>query len=74
MTAQDYLALGMGVLWMVTNILGAAFTIRHLQALRRRRYKIAGNEHDRVSGRELSSGGFAESSERYEHPTGHGRS
>jgi hypothetical protein len=66
MTTQDYLALGMGVLWMVTNILGAAFTIRHLQAIRRRRYKIVGNEHDHVAGRELSSGGFAEFPEPYE--------
>ena len=32
MTAQEYLALGMGVLWMVTNILGAAFTRRARRA------------------------------------------
>jgi hypothetical protein len=67
MTTQDCLALGMGVLWMVTNILGAAFTIRHLQAIRRRRYKAVGNEHDHVSGQGLSSGEFAEPPAPYEH-------
>ena len=37
MSGHDYIVLGMGTLWMVTNILGAAFTIRHVGKLRTKR-------------------------------------
>jgi hypothetical protein len=36
MTRHDYVVLGMAAVWLVTNFLGAAFTIRHLRNLRQR--------------------------------------
>lgn len=32
MSKQDYLVLGMAALFIVTNFLGAAFTIRHIRS------------------------------------------
>ena len=46
MSKQDYLVLGMAAVFVVTNFLGAAFTIRRLRA-RRTRYsaRAATAEH-----------------------------
>jgi len=40
MIRQEYLILAMAVLWVVTSVLGAAFTIRHVYFHRKPRQRI----------------------------------
>jgi hypothetical protein len=42
MTEHDYLVLGIAALWIVTNSLGAAFTIRRLYLRRRQSFARLG--------------------------------
>jgi hypothetical protein len=42
MSKHDYLVLGTAAVWLVTNFLGAAFTIRRIRAFQRKEARIVG--------------------------------